>query len=168
MLRKSILFNIIWDWLNFLYLGKILFMKNILLVLPIVLFQSIAGQTLTFEYDTAGNQKVRQYCASCASHSKSVNSNLTTDGTLASQISQVKVYPNPTKDKVNLIWKPELGELITKIEYVGYNVTQSRPIPFDKREGKVILDLSDQPIGLYLVIFHLTSGEKLTYKILKH
>ena len=58
--------------------------------------------------------------------------------------------------------------LIEKIEYVAYNFTQFRPIPFNKREGKVTLDLSDQPLGMYVIIFHLNNGEKLTYKVLKH
>jgi len=144
-------------------------MKNILLILPVVFFQNVVAQTLTFEYDTGGNQKVRQYCAICTSLGKAATQeNLITQEDLKGETYQVKVYPNPTKDKVNLIWKPELGDLIEKIEYVAYNFTQFRPIPFNKREGKVTLDLSDQPLGMYVIIFHLNNGEKLTYKVLKH
>lgn len=144
-------------------------MKNILLILPVVFFQSLASQTLTFEYDTGGNQKVRQYCGICSDLNKpAVKEDLLTKGEFPPPAYQVKIYPNPTTDKVHLIWQPELGDMIQKIEYVAYNFTQYREIPFNKREGKVILDLSNQPIGMYVVIFYLNNGEKLTYKILKH
>ncbi|WP_027379158.1 T9SS type A sorting domain-containing protein [Chryseobacterium daeguense] len=144
-------------------------MKNILLVLPVVFFQNVAAQTLTFEYDTGGNQKVRQYCGMCAVLGKTATQEtLITKEEFPPEAYQVKVYPNPTKDKVNLVWKPELGDMIERIEYVAYNFTQFRSIPFNKREGKVTLDLSDEPVGMYVIIFHLNSGEKLTYKVLKH
>ena len=57
--------------------------------------------------------------------------------------------------------------MIEKAEYVAYNFTQYRELVLDKRGNKAVLDLSDQPIGMYVVIFYLTTGEKLTYKILK-
>ncbi|RTZ49658.1 T9SS type A sorting domain-containing protein [Chryseobacterium arthrosphaerae] len=80
---------------------------------------------------------------------------------------QVKIYPNPTKGKVNLVWSAELGKMIQKVEFVAYNFTQYRELPFDRRENRILLDLSEHPIGMYVVVFHLNSGEKLTYKILK-
>ncbi len=57
--------------------------------------------------------------------------------------------------------------MIQKVELIAYNFTQYRELPFDKRENKILLDLSDHPIGMYVVVFHLKTGEKLTYKILK-
>jgi len=127
----------------------------------------LKSQTLIFDYETGGNQIIRQYCASCSPTSKSVNNAITDKEEFPPLVYQVKIYPNPTKDKVNLVWSPELGKMIQKIEYVAYNFTQYREIPFEKRENKVTFDLSDQPIGMYVVIFHLNTGEKLTYKVLK-
>ncbi|MCP1300225.1 T9SS type A sorting domain-containing protein [Chryseobacterium sp. S0630] len=144
-------------------MGKKLFLVFLLLI-------SIGGlkaQTLIFEYEIGGNQIIRQYCAACSPTSKSVNKTITDKEEFPPSAYQVKIYPNPTKDKANLVWSPELGEMIQKVEYVAYNFTQYREIPFDKRENKVTLDLSDQPIGMYVVIFHLKTGEKLTYKVLK-
>lgn len=146
-------------------MGKKVFFVFLLLV-------SIGGlkaQTLIFEYETGGNQIIRQYCVSCSPTSKAVNKTITnTDKQeFPSSVYQVKIYPNPTKDKANLVWSPELGDMIQKVEYVAYNFTQYREIPFNKKENKVTLDLSDQPIGMYVVIFHLNTGEKLTYKVLK-
>jgi hypothetical protein len=144
--------------------------KKVFLVF--LLLASIGGlkaQTLIFEYETGGNQIIRQYCVSCSPASKSVNKTITnTDKEeFPYSVYQVKIYPNPTKDKANLVWSPELGDMIQKVEYVAYNFTQYREIPFNKKENKVTLDLSDQPIGMYVVIFHLNTGEKLTYKVLK-
>jgi hypothetical protein len=144
--------------------------KKVFLVF--LLLASIGGlkaQTLIFEYETGGNQIIRQYCVSCSPDSKSVNKTITnTDKEeFPYSVYQVKIYPNPTKDKANLVWSPELGDMIQKVEYVAYNFTQYREIPFNKKENKVTLDLSDQPIGMYVVIFHLNTGEKLTYKVLK-
>lgn len=147
-------------------MGKKLFLVFLLLL-------SIGGlksQTLIFEYETGGNQIIRQYCATCSPTSKSVDK---TDKTIVEKEEfppstyQVKIYPNPTKDKANLVWSPELGDIIQKVEYVAYNFAQYREIPFNKRENRVTLDLSNQPIGMYIVIFHLNTGEKLTYKVLK-
>ncbi|SHM16056.1 hypothetical protein SAMN05444360_108175 [Chryseobacterium carnipullorum] len=151
-----------------LFLEKINYMKNFLLILPVVFFQSVVAQTLSFEHDTGGNQKIRKYCATCSPYSKVVKQELITAEKFVPSVDQIKLYPNPTTDKVNLVWSPELGDRIEKIDYVTYNFTQIRPLPFNKREGKVVLDLSDQPIGMYVIIFYLNNGEKLTYKVLKH
>lgn len=142
--------------------------KKVLLVF--LLLASIGGlksQTLIFEYETGGNQIIRQYCATCSPISKTANKITADKEEFPPSVYQVKIYPNPTKDKANLVWPPELGEMIQKVEYVAYNFTQYREIPFDKRENKVTLDLSGQPIGMYVVIFHLNTGEKLIYKVLK-
>ncbi|WNI34719.1 T9SS type A sorting domain-containing protein [Chryseobacterium sp. SG20098] len=143
--------------------------KNVFFIF--LLLTSIGGlksQTLIFEYEDGGNQVIRQYCATCSPTNKSANkTNLVDKKEFPPAIYQVKIYPNPTKDKANLVWSPELGDMIQKVEYVAYNFTQYREIPFNKRENKVTLDLSDQPIGMYIVIFHLNTGEKLTYKVLK-
>lgn len=135
------------------------------------LFLYIGGlksQTLIFDYENGGNQIIRQYCSTCSALSKTINkTDLLSKPELPPAIYEVKIYPNPTNDKVNLVWSPELGDMIQKVEYVAYNFTQYRQIPFDKRKNKIILDLSDQPIGMYVIIFHLNTGEKLTYKVLK-
>ncbi|MCS4301565.1 MULTISPECIES: T9SS type A sorting domain-containing protein [unclassified Chryseobacterium] len=143
--------------------------KNLLLILfLLVSIEGIRSQSLSFEYDTGGNQIVRKYCALCLFADKQAQVDL-----LASKKEfpppeyQVKIYPNPTKDKVTLVWSAELGAMIQKVEYIAYNFTQYRELTFDKRENKVILDLTNQPIGMYVVVFHLNTGEKLTYKILK-
>ncbi len=128
----------------------------------------LRSQTLTFEYEDGGNQVIRQYCAACPRSQKtSAQDQKTSTQEFPLRIDQIKIYPNPTKDKANLVWSPELGDMIQKVEYVAYNFTQYREIPFSKRENKVTLDLSGQPIGMYVVIFHLNTGEKLTYKVLK-
>lgn len=152
----------------FTIFGKNYYMKNILLILPVVFFQSVAAQTLSFEHDTGGNQKVRRYCAVCSPYSKVAKQELITVEKSVPAEDQIKLYPNPTTDKVNLVWSAELGDRIEKIDYVAYNFTQIRSLPFNKKEGKVVLDLSSQPIGMYVVIFYLNNGEKLIYKVLKH
>lgn len=144
-------------------------MKNTILILFLLgISQKTNAQTLTFDYDTSGNQIKREYCATCASYSKIANRANLIDKEVIPLPNQVKIYPNPTKDKVTLVWSSELGDMIQKIEYVAYNFTQYREISFVKRDNRAIIDLSDQPIGLYVVIFHLNTGEKMTFKILKH
>lgn len=145
-------------------MGKKLFLVFLLLTSLV----GLKSQKLIFEYETGGNQIIRQYCASCAPANKFVTkASVIDNGEFPPSTYQVKIYPNPTKDKANLVWSPELGDMIQKVEYVAYNFTQYREIPFNKRENRVTLDLSDQPIGMYVVIFHLNTGEKLTYKVLK-
>lgn len=142
-------------------------MKTILLIMPMILFQGISAQTLSFDYDSGGNQKIRQYCSNCAFSRMANKDQPTLIQAVKAPVFEVKIYPNPTKDRVHLVWEPELGVMIKKVEYVAYNFTQFRELAYDKRENKATLDLSDQPIGMYVVVFHLTNGEKLTYKILK-
>ncbi|AZA77590.1 T9SS C-terminal target domain-containing protein [Chryseobacterium sp. G0186] len=143
--------------------------KNLLLILFLLIsIEGIKSQSLSFEYDSGGNQIVRRYCALCliADKNAPVNEELGKKEFPPPEY-QVKIYPNPTKDKATLVWSPELGAMIQKVEYIAYNFTQYRDLAFDKRENKLVLDLSNQPIGMYVVVFHLNTGEKLTYKILK-
>ncbi|REC49538.1 T9SS type A sorting domain-containing protein [Chryseobacterium pennipullorum] len=143
--------------------------KNLLLILfLLVSIEGIRSQTLSFEYDNGGHQIVRKYCAMCLIADKQAS----VDQPAAKKEFpppeyQVKIYPNPTKDKATLVWSAGFGAMIEKVEYIAYNFTQYRELTFDKRENKVVLDLTNQPIGMYVVVFHLNTGEKLTYKILK-
>lgn len=143
--------------------------KNLLLILfLLVSIEGIRSQSLSFEYDNGGNQIVRKYCALCLFADKQVPvDQLASKKEFPPPEYQVKIYPNPTKDKVTLVWSAEFGAMIQRVEYIAYNFTQYRELTFDKRENKVVLDLTNQPIGMYVVVFHLNTGEKLTYKILK-
>ncbi len=143
--------------------------KILFAVLPLLFIGKLKAQTLTFDYENGGSQIIRQYCATCYSLGKtSVSEALSSKEEFPPQEYQVKIYPNPTKGKVQLVWSSQLGDMIRKVEYVAYNFTKYREIPFDKTENKALLDLSDQPIGMYVVIFHLNTGEQLAYKVLKH
>lgn len=145
-------------------------MKKILLsVFSVVLSTVIQSQTLTFKYDGGGNQVVRSYCDVCAHLQKSsVPTNVPLNQMPIATTTDIKIYPNPTKDKVNLVWSKNTDLLINKIEFVAYNFTQFRPLEYKRGNLKATIDLTDYPIGLYVVVFHLTNGEKLSYKILKH
>lgn len=133
-----------------------------------VSIEGIRSQSLSFEYDSGGNQIVRKYCAMCLIADKHAPvEQLASKKEFPPPEYQVKIYPNPTKDKATLVWSAEFGAMIQKVEYIAYNFTQYRELTFDKRENKVVLDLTNQPIGMYVVVFHLNTGEKLTYKILK-
>lgn len=132
-------------------------------------FHLYHSQTLTFSYDSGGNQSVREYCDLCAHVQKSGSTQQSTSILEPPKKTfDVKIYPNPTKDRVTIVWSQETDLLIQKIEYVAYNYTQFRPLEFRRGEMKATIDLTKEPIGMYVVVFHLTNGEKLTYKILKH
>ena len=140
-----------------------------LLIFLLLMIGKIKSQTLTFTYYTSGNQAQREYCANCAPHNK-VSDKIEQENDISlEKISRdVKIYPNPTKDKVTMIWTGKLDDMIQSIEYAAYNFAQYRSLQFKKGENKITLDLSNQPIGLYVVLFHLNTGENLTYKILKN
>lgn len=132
-------------------------------------FSSLKAQTLIFKYDSGGNQIIREYCGSCSNINKNTKSEALPDVIARNEKPyDVKVYPNPTKDFVTLAWSKDLDMLISKIEYVAYNFTQYREIKFKRGDHKTTIDFRKEPIGLYVVIFHLTNGENLTYKILKN
>ncbi len=139
-----------------------------LISFAVLAFQFSHSQTLTFKYDSGGNQVVRQYCNACNHVSKSLVARSKPIAEVIQKPSEVKIYPNPTRDKVTLVWSEETDLLIQKMEYVAYNFTQIRPLEFKRGQMKAIIDLSNEPIGMYVVVFHLTNGEKLTYKILKN
>ncbi|SDQ34257.1 hypothetical protein SAMN05421664_1232 [Chryseobacterium soldanellicola] len=93
--------------------------KLLFIFFLLISIRGFKSQTLTFEYEDGGNQVIRQYCAICLSYNKTaLKDGLTTKEEFPPQIYQVKIYPNPTKDKANLIWSPELGDMIQKVEYV--------------------------------------------------
>lgn len=145
--------------------------KELLIILISIIscFSTFKAQTLTFKYDDGGNQVVRRYCESCSHMQKSSSTlNDVPNKEIITNVHDIKIYPNPTKDKVTLVWSQNTDMLIQRIEYVAYNFTQFRPLNYEKGTLKATIDLTTYPIGLYVVIFHLTNGEKLTYKILKH
>jgi len=166
---RCIVFSDVIYFMDFCNESKFFSMKKSILLIFFLIISSgkWQSQTLTFLYEDGGNQIERKYCATCAAHTKNATNGITDKKEFPPSEYQVKIYPNPTKDKATLVWSSELGSMIEKAEYVAYNFTQYRELVLDKRGNKAVLDLSDQPIGMYVVIFYLTTGEKLTYKILK-
>lgn len=141
------------------------------------------GSKLIFAYDNAGNQKQRFYCptSSCIvpnppvgrvveediakteeEKDEDVTQNIRVDYS-----NKFKVYPNPTKDVVNIQIDSEIINSIESIKIYSSNSSLIQDLGF-KDTSKVSVDLTGKPSGVYFVHVHFNDGsESLTKKVIK-
>ncbi|MHA3789600.1 T9SS type A sorting domain-containing protein [Flavobacterium hauense] len=145
-------------------------MKSLFLVFFLIaaLFDSNA-QTVSFDYDSAGNQVARYVCVNC--NGRIIKDTITvTEATIDSdEIHQSKIvyYPNPVQEELNIQWMNGINASVSSIEvfsmtgqllgiYNGLENLQSTAIGF-----------GNYPQGFYNLTMYFTDGKKETIKVVK-
>ncbi|MDO5968193.1 T9SS type A sorting domain-containing protein [Flavivirga aquimarina] len=139
---------------------------------------------LQFAYDNSGNQKQRFYCpdnANCSVPTPPAGKITKEENTSVEEVDiqtdvadnledysgQLIMYPNPTKELVNIKIKTEL---LSKIEFIKiYNINSSLVKSLKiNHDQNLKVDLKDMPTGVYFVHIHLNDGShSITRKIIK-
>lgn len=130
---------------------------------------------LLFAYDNAGNQKQRFYCEylGCtvpnppAGRMGTPNSEVIEETEITNIEDTINLYPNPTKDFVNIKLKPDTSQEITSVKVYNVNASLIQDLKISNKDN-LIINLSDKPSGVYFVHIHFKgSTNGITKKIIK-
>ena len=137
-------------------------MKKKITLLGILLstiFCSSSGQNVSYAYDAAGNRVKREIVLQTMAAEEFTNesySEMLND-------RDIRIYPNPTE-----------GQLTVEITGDGacrfdiYNISGQQVLTTNSGPGRVALDISSQPKGLYILrVTTENGGDSSTWKIVK-
>jgi hypothetical protein len=134
--------------------------KTIALGLLLATFPCLSsGQNVSYAYDEAGNRVKREIVLQTRAAEESTNesySEMLND-------RGIRIYPNPTE-----------GQLTVEITGDGacrfdiYNISGQQVLTTNSGPGRVVLDISSQPKGFYILrITTGNGGDPSTWKIVK-
>jgi flagellar hook assembly protein FlgD len=145
-------------------------MKKILLLLLFCFSFDGIAQNVTFEYDAAGNQIKREYCASCSSRTSNVKEykDITEEDLQKFHPEDIiSYYPNPVKDELYLQWETPNEEKVVAIEIYSFNGQLIRTIK-NLNENKAIISFNEFTVGTYLVNLNYATGYQKSITIIKN
>ncbi|WP_264542230.1 MULTISPECIES: T9SS type A sorting domain-containing protein [Flavobacterium] len=147
-------------------------MKKVFILLLILIGSISHAQKLSFQYDSAGNQIVRQLCLSCSSKTsetppKEVSELQNEDLKKFSPEDVISYYPNPVKEQLYLKW-----DLINNIKVVSinlYSLTGQLIKTFKnlENENSYVVSFYDLPDNVYSLNLVYSNGEQKPIKIIK-
>lgn len=157
--------------------------KEILIVLSLaqgsISFAQQGGNVLSFDYDEAGNQIVRELIClgiDClpimgVSHNgvtgSSFDKEVEENWSLSRDVAQLKYYPNPVKEDLFVNWEEISNDRV--LELWIYNATGQL---LEKHftvvgESIAMINFSDYPVGMYQVILFFQNQEEQILRIIK-
>jgi hypothetical protein len=123
-----------------------------------------AQDKITFAYDNAGNQVLREICVNCNARTiaKPIKELKKED---LQEIDQISYYPNPVSEELYINWELVPGKKVIEIKLLSINgkVLQTH-FPTEKQMS---IGFQNYPSGLYLVQFTYTTNEQSVIKIIK-
>lgn len=148
---------------------KILFF----IALQFCLFAS-AQQKITFNYDAAGNQVLRELCLSgCSQSAKQVTEvkeieALTEEDLLRfSPEDVISYYPNPVKEELYLQWQLTHGNYVMSVQIYNMAGQILQTYGGNERMNSLNIPFQNYPGGVYLVLLSYKDGGEKSIKIIK-
>ena len=148
-------------------------MTNFLLLFCFLTSAFIVAQPtkIRFDYDSAGNQIVREYCINCAAKQSTVSKDV-------SQIKSTELqkfldeddfyyYPNPVKEELFLHWKTGTSEIIATIKVTSINGVVLKTIENINIQNDVSISFLEYPSGTYIIELVNLNGDQKIIKIIK-
>lgn len=127
------------------------------------------NQKIRFDYDTAGNQIVREFCSNCLSKTETKNLEELKDNELMkfNPDDSFSYYPNPVKEELYLKWDSSKETKISSIALFGLNGALLKS--FDQQENLMSQSIyfEKYPSGMYFIVLTYTNGEEKSIKIIK-
>jgi hypothetical protein len=133
----------------------------------------VAQQKITFNYDAAGNQTLRELCLSgcTAKMSKEIPKEIDaiTDEDLQkfSPEDVISYYPNPVREELYLKWELKDGNSVSSIVVYGLNGQTLNTYHKTEKINTQNISFQSYPTGVYIVALIYTSGDQKTIKIIK-
>lgn len=150
-------------------------MKKYLLFIILQLgWVATAQQKLTFNYDAAGNQILRELCLSGCSQSakpatevKEIEA-LTEDDLLKfSPEDAISYYPNPVKEELYIKWELRENNYITSIQIFSFTGQLLRNYSPNLKNTSQNIAFQEYPSGVYAVLLYYKNGDQKSIKIIK-
>ncbi|MCV9930946.1 T9SS type A sorting domain-containing protein [Flavobacterium sp. LS1R47] len=149
-------------------------MKRLLLFISLITcFVSNAQTKITFNYDAAGNQTLRELCLSgcTAKMAKEIPKEIEaiTDEDLQkfSPEDVISYYPNPVREELYLKWELKDGNSVSSIVVYGLNGQTLNTYHKTEKINTQNISFQSYPTGIYIVALIYTSGDQKTIKIIK-
>lgn len=155
-------------------------MKNYILVLFLGLSLLVEAQNpdkITFDYDTAGNQTIRELCLNCTKAGyktkapkeapKEVSALQEEDLQKFSPEDVISYYPNPVKEELYLKWELVVGKTVSSIYLYGLNGQVLKTYNNLEKTNALNIPFFNYPTGAYLVVLVYNDGEQKIIKIVK-
>lgn len=149
------------NYLQLLFLGFSLFVK------------AQAPNKIIFEYDDAGNQKLRELCISCnkagykTKEVKEVTALQEEDLEKFTPEDVISYYPNPVKEELYLKWELVEGKVVSSIYLYALNGQVLKTYEKLDKTNNLNIPFLNYPKGTYLVMLVYNDGEQKTIKIVK-
>ncbi|MCV9928243.1 T9SS type A sorting domain-containing protein [Flavobacterium sp. LS1R49] len=149
-------------------------MKRLLLFISLITCFVCNSQTnITFNYDSAGNQTLRQLCLSgcTAKPSKDIPKEIEAiteeDLQKFSPEDVISYYPNPVREELYLKWELKDGNYVSSIIIYGLNGQTINTYNKTEKLNTQNISFQSYPTGVYIVALIYASGDQKTIKIIK-
>lgn len=151
-------------------------MKNYLLLLFLGLSLFAEAQNpdkITFDYDTAGNQTIRELCLSCTkagyktANPKEITALKEEDLQKFFPEDVISYYPNPVKEELYLKWDLVIDKSVATIYLYDLNGRVLQTYNNLEKTNNLNIPFFNYPTGTYLVVLVYNDGEQKTIKIVK-
>lgn len=151
-----------WDWLENRYIESL--EVNVIAGTP---------TKITFDYDTAGNQTIRELCLSCTKAgyktkgTKEVVALQEEDLQKFSPEDVISYYPNPVKEELYLKWELVVDKAVADVYLYALNGQVLKTYNNLEKTNSLNIPFFNYPTGAYLVVLVYNDGEQKTIKIVK-
>jgi len=124
---------------------------------------------LKFEYDTAGNQIVRELCLNCNARQSKGDEPNTSEEEFVKFIPDdiISYYPNPVKEELFLKWDIIEETSVKEIQLFNINGQILKSYPINSFETNASIPFLELPMGIYFVQLNFTNNEQKSLKIIK-
>lgn len=145
----------------------------LLLFLGFSLFTKAQDNKITFDYDNAGNQTIRELCLSCTKPGyktkapKEIVALEEEDLQKFSPEDVISYYPNPVKEELYLKWELVEGKTVSSIYLYALNGQVLKTYENLDKANALNIPFFNYPVGTYLIVLVYSDGEQKTIKIVK-
>lgn len=145
--------------------------KELLFVILLFSLATNAQQKLTFSYDDAGNQIIRELCLSCTSKPakeiKEIEALVEEDMLKFSEGDAISYYPNPVKEELYLTWQQTEVSHITSIQIFSITGQLFKQYLTNSKTNNQNIPFQSYPSGVYAILLNYSNGEEKSIKIIK-
>lgn len=150
-------------------------MTKFLLLLLLFIGLTVNAQVnkITFDYDTAGNQTIRELCLSCTKANyktkapKEIAALQEEDLQKFAPEDVISYYPNPVKEELFLKWQLITGKVVSFIYLYGINGQVLKTYDNLDKTNTLNIPFFNYPSATYLVVLVYNDGGQKTIKIVK-
>lgn len=128
---------------------------------------------ITFDYDAAGNQTLRELCISCnkagykTTAPKEIAALQEEDLQKFSPDDVISYYPNPVREELYLKWELVADKTVTDIQLYDLNGRVLQNYGNLEKNNTLNIPFLNYPKGTYLVVLVYNDREQKTIKIVK-